>query len=353
MQPCFYILNGENGTTYILNISNKVSINNSIKFYKATTIKSKIKKQLLKKYLKILRLGNTKVIRTPKQISSFLQAKFSTNLDFNVNANCSILLAPTGDKVIVHHHNKYFQKFAFGKSYNNVVKESEIYNILGKPKYFKTSQLFNFVNDKQLKYCEFKLKNQTNKLVESKIINDTICSALVEFFQSNSVNSININEYIFSRINEHKHIFRDNLKQILEVLNTICSNNNNKKIPLGLVHRDFKPWNILQQDKLLIYDFEEAVLNGPPLEDLFNYYIDPKIRYISPSKLSNNIFSERKILFFEDYLKRLEINVHYSVLLFTYLLERIIFWSNENNLKTVQAYKSFLAHLIQQNKFEV
>lgn len=352
MQTCFYTLNGKNGATYIVNISNEVSINNSIKFYRATTIKSKIKKQLLKKYLTILRLGNTKATSTPKQISSFLQAKVSINLDFNINANCSILLAPTGDKVIVHHHNKYFQKFAFGKSYNNVIKESEIYNILGKPKHFKTSQLFNFVNDKQLKYCKFKLKNETNKLVESKISNDTICSALVEFFQSNSVNSININEYISSRINEYKDIFRDNLKQIEDVANTMCLNNNNKKIPLGLVHRDFKPWNTLQQDKLLIYDFEEAVLNGPPLEDLFNYYIDPKIKYISPSKLSNSILSEKKILLFEDYLKRLEINVHYLVLLFTYLLERIIFWSNENNLKTLQAYKSFLVYLIQQNKFE-
>ena len=352
MQNCFYILVGKNGATYILNISNKVCINNSIKFYKANSIKLKIKKRLLKSYLTILRLGNIKVTKTPKQINSFLQAKFKVSLDFNINANCSMLISPTGDKLIVHHHDKYFQKFAFGKSHNNVIRESEIYKILGKPKHFKTSQLFDFVNDKQLNYCEFKLKTETNIFVESKITSRTICRALAELFQTNSVHSINVNEYIYSLIDKYSDISRDNFEQIERVANSMYSNNNDKKIPLGLVHRDFKPWNTLQQDKLLIYDFEEAVLNGPPLEDLLNYFIDPKINYISPSELSNSVLSEKKILLYKDYLKSLEINVHFLVLFFTYLLERIIFWSYENNPETAQSYIIFLEHLIQQNKFE-
>ena len=72
MQNCFYVLEIKNRATYILNISNKVAINHSIKFYKSNNIKTKIKKLLLKSYLTFLRLVNTKKRKSPKQINSFL-----------------------------------------------------------------------------------------------------------------------------------------------------------------------------------------------------------------------------------------------------------------------------------------
>ena len=103
------------------------------------------------------------------------------------------------------------------------------------------------------------------------------------------MDSINVDEYISTLINKFSEISSCKAKKIEDLINKIHSNNNKTKIPLGLVHRDFKPWNTQQQEKLLIYDFEEAVLSGPPLEDLLNYYIDPKIKYVSPSKLSNII----------------------------------------------------------------
>ena len=50
-----------------------------------------------------------------------------------------------------------------------------------------------------------------------------------------------------------------------------------------MVHGDFKPeYNKFK--KPLIYDFEETIVNGLPLFDLFNYYISPTIEHENKKK---------------------------------------------------------------------
>ena len=117
-------------------------------------------------------------------------------------------------------------------------------------------------------------------------------------------------------------------------------------LPLGLVHRDFKPWNILLRDSVLIFDFEEAIIAGPPLEDILNYYIDPVIRYQSAIQVYDFIYSKEKLTEYTTYLKLLNVNVSFEVLLVTYILERIIFWTKEDELDTASRYKDLLSHLL-------
>lgn len=70
------------------------------------------------------------------------------------------------------------------------------------------------------------------------------------------------------------------------MLAKISSQHGEDFIHLGLVHRDSKTWDICEDNGLLNYDFEEAFLNVPLLEDSFNYFVDPEIRYTDASTIA-------------------------------------------------------------------
>ena len=73
-------------------------------------------------------------------------------------------------------------------------------------------------------------------------------------------------------------------KEQFALLDQLSSKYGFLEISLGMVHGDFKPWNITNLKKPLIYDFEETIVNGLPLFDLFNYYISPTIEHEEPKK---------------------------------------------------------------------
>jgi hypothetical protein len=180
-----------------------------------------------------------------------------------------------------------------------------------------------------------------------------VSNALLEFFQLNSSKKMGVTEYLSDLIKRLKQVSIGNYNEIERIANKMVNSHDNVEIPLGLVHRDFKPWNTIQTKKLLIYDFEEAVLQGPPLEDLFNYYIDPKINYTSPSSLYRSVFTKEKITIFKQYLSHLDIDINYNVFLFAYVLERIVFWTNANKKETASSYKVFLDFLIHKKQYEL
>ena len=88
-------------------------------------------------------------------------------------------------------------------------------------------------------------------------------------------------DYIEGLLKRFHSLNLDAINGLPEYFTKIKNEFHTETIPLGLVHRDFKPWNTLLRDTVLIFDFEEAFIAGPPLEDLLNYYIDPIIRYQS------------------------------------------------------------------------
>ena len=343
-QPCFYILKGNNGTTYIFNLKNWSSIKTSLEFYRADTFRSRFKKKLLSFYLLFISYIKLKDIKQANEVDAFINKKIGSSIDFEIDTNCSILIAQTNNKVVVNHHFKYFQKFAFGESYENVLNESKVYELFTHPKTFKVSKLFDLVNDPNIGYCSFKLESS----IKNKKNNDDvlIVKSMLEFFKTNQKQSIQFSQYIDSLLKLLEPLNLKNRSTIEDYSSKIKLQYGHYDLPLGLVHRDFKPWNTVYNKKLLIFDFEETILNGPPLEDVFNFYIDPKIRYETPESVHSFINSNKNTDGCNKYLDDLKINISFEALLFTYTLERIIFWSNANVSITANAYIGFLNYLV-------
>lgn len=342
----FHILKGNNGATYICNAKNTNSIIHSLKFYKARSFKATVLKQGLQAYLLLKGFFLKGSLESATEINQYLQKIAAVKTDFNINKNCSVLISPTTDKVIVNHHNNYFQKFAFGKSYNNVKKEAAIYALFTEDtKYFQTSKFYDVIDNKD-QIITFKLSNKhilTKKAVQTTI---NLVPALLEFFNISKQNSGSIKKQVSvlkTALQQLSAIETGAQQQVLETINT---NYGALEFPLGLVHRDFKPWNVLSYAKPLIFDFEETVTNGLPLEDLLNYYIDPIIRYKTTQEVVNLALSKTQIISYKNYLAKLTITIDFKVFLHFYLIERILFWSDANEEETARRYKKLSDHLI-------
>ena len=115
-------------------------------------------------------------------------------------------------------------------------------------------------------------------------------------------------------------------------------------IPLGLVHRDFKLWNVLNYEKPLIFDFEETIMYGPPMEDLFNYLIDPIIMNKTQKDVSNFIFNKQNISLYKLYLRELNLKVDFDLFLKIYLFNKILFLKSDYKHRTLNRYIAFKSY---------
>ena len=346
----FYILKGNNGATYILNTSSWKNIGASLKFYRARTLKAHILKQGLHWYLLFKWILFKRKLKSAIEINQYLQKVSVTKTNFNINEYCSVLISPTYDKVIVNHHHEYFQKFAFEKSYHNVKKEATIYALITKSnKYFQTSNYYD-VEDKKDQLISFKLSNTHVLTSTEKTTTDGLTLALVEFFKATASGKCTIKTYIEHLQSELQQLQEIQTETQEQVLNVIKKNYGELEFPLGLVHRDFKPWNVINYSKPLIFDFEEAITDGPPLEDLLNYYIDPIIRYKTTEEVIKLALNETQILNYKNYLQELNIEIEFKVFLHFYLIERMLFWKNTNEVETAMSYRKLSNHLILQEK---
>ena len=127
----FYVVTGKHGATYILNLKNCKSVKSSLSFYKTTSFKSSILIFIFRVFL-FFKFFFKSYLKTASEINSFLKKISKKEIDFDINNSCSVLIAPTNDKIIVNHHDKFFQKFAFGASYTKVCKEAQYTNYLKK-----------------------------------------------------------------------------------------------------------------------------------------------------------------------------------------------------------------------------
>ncbi|NOQ32169.1 MAG: hypothetical protein GQ570_13725 [Helicobacteraceae bacterium] len=349
MKKIFFILEGNNGATYIFNAKNSNAVSDSLKFYKARTVKQKVMKNALKLYLNALALlCETSLycsLKDKNEIEQYLEKLTDLPMDFELDENSSILISPTRDKIIVHHHGEYFYKFAFGNSYKNVKNEASIYELLNRPlQNFKVSKFYD-LNDRENEFCSFKLGSQKKEL-KSDI---NLTSALVEMFRITRQEKHLFSSYLedLKRRYLNSGIACDTIEKVLKELEVT---HENELIPLGLVHRDFKHWNINVESGLLIYDFEEAVTDGPPLEDLLNYHIDPIVRYVSPSEVAEIILDSENMKEYKRYLKKLEIALDFKVLLYCHLLERAIFWMDRDEKETSVKYCDLLEYIVMEHK---
>jgi len=335
MNKNFFIIEGKNKAIYIINIKD---IKNSLSFYKSKTKIQKIKKFLFSIYLYMLPMINKSKLKTKEEIENFLNSLTNNIIkDYYIDNNSSILVSPTKDKIIINNNN-LFQKFAFGESYNNVKNEANIYGLFKKPlRFFQISKFYDFYDNGE--YCSFKLSNN-----ESYTDNNDIVLALVELFNITRKNNVNLIKYLEQKLSKYKSLNIKCEKIIQNIIKNILKSNQNIFISTGLVHKDFKHWNITSNKKggLLIYDFEEAVIDGLPLEDLLNYYIDPIIRYFPSKKVKNIIFDKKNIQTYNRYLRLININIDFKVLLFVYLIERVYFWADKKDFQTSNKYCELL-----------
>ena len=345
----FFILEGNNGATYILNVKNVEDLVYSLNFYKARTFKQKVMKRALKLYMIGLKAITSKTLKSNNEIEAYFKKVTEQQINFNVDEHSSILISSTRDKVIVHHHGEYFHKFAFGKSYSNVKNEAKIYRLLDKPlEHFSVSTFYDLKDNIQKKFCSFKLGCVKTSISH----NMDITAALVELYSITKQEGYSWSDYLESlkeKLQESRftHEAIDKAFEQLE-----ASTNDILIIPLGLVHRDFKPWNINDENGLLIYDFEEAVTDGPPLEDLFNFYIDPIIRYVSSSEVKEVIFKEENVKEYIRYLQLLHVKLDFKKLLYSYCIERTLFWDESNKKETALQYTDLLECLMNEKGIE-
>jgi len=336
----FYILEGNNGATYILNIRSLQDIKQSLNFYKARTLKQKIQKNVLIIYLMVLKVFGFK-LQSLDDIKVYLSSLSDVAIDYGLDTNCSVLVSPTRDKVIVHHHDEYFEKFAFAKSYANVKKESEVYELLNtKHKHFKVSKFYDKVDTSH--YCSFKLSNVSNE-----VMNDVdMTLALVEFFSITLQTNVSFFSYIDTLVKE----CRENkpIGTLLKKYKTLYAD---ESISSGLVHRDFKPWNIKYEDGLLIFDFEEAITDGLPLEDMLNFRVDPIIRYQDTKVVYEHIFDHKSVEEYKRYLDLLGIKIDFVVFLNLYIINRVVFWEKAKDSKASQCYMMLFEYINQKKLY--
>jgi hypothetical protein len=335
----FIILNGSNGTTFIINIKSFSFVLSSLIFYKARSFRTTLKKIGLILLSFLVGKLYTKKLKTAKEIELYLNEVFNSIIKFDINEDVAVLISPSRDKVIVNHINTHFQKFAFGKSYVKVKNEAKIYSLFKTiPRSFQISQLQDFT-DIENDHCSFILNNnEIQKKSEEKY---SLAQTLVEFFLVSHSGEISVNTYIYQLLNALEYLNLPQFRVLEDHLLNLKFTFGLVMLPLGLVHNDFKTWNVISYDKILIFDFEEANLQGMPMFDLFNFYCDPNIRFISAKKLSKTLFSQDNINFYHEYLSLLEINLCFECLLDLYLIERILFWHATNEQKTVTDYLGF------------
>lgn len=341
----FYILNGNNGASYIFNASSWHALLYSLSFYKARTIKQKVLKAGLALVLFFGALLNRVFpmaqFLSTRQVNDYL-ALLNNEADFKVAENCSVLISPTRDKVIVNHHGEYFHKFAFAKSYSNVKREASIYKLLSKtPNHLAVSEFFDCYDNGAL--CSFKMRTPEFSQVKSFTVNDLVLP-LQEFFSFSPLIISNVRALSNPALDYLLSVFNDDNAWI-EAVERKLSNYQDSHVSLGLVHGDFKPWNILPVSPVVFFDFEEAKLNGLPLEDLLNYIIDPDVRHCTVSDMAFVIFNSNNVRAYHEYLNGLSVKLDYKVLLYLYLLGRIQFWAEQGQKDVATCYSALLRYV--------
>jgi hypothetical protein len=91
----------------------------------------------------------------------------------------------------------------------------------------------------------------------------------------------------------------DRLRKLERIIDFIENQIGNERLPFGLCHRDFTPWNTFFHDgKLYVFDWEYAEREYPPLLDVFHFIVQDGIlvRHLNPQGLLKRVLKHEKML---------------------------------------------------------
>lgn len=329
----FIRLDGTNGATFFLNRNDAAAWQKSWEFYRALTPINKLKKLVLIYSLPLWRYIQAKqvVIAT---VNAALSQKIPYVTEFGIDNLCSAMISPTRDKVIIHHHGRGYHKFAANNSFTGVAREIEVYRLLGarQSRNFCISTVTESSINHECQVAEFFMQYAVIKEKTTVPTLEKIREGLIEFFSATG----------FQRI-PWRNCWNQLALRAADVSPEICVLIERQlmtgEVPVGLVHRDFKPWNIKSTSQLQFFDFEETVFDGLPLEDFFNYQVDPLIRYLPPNRLVKIIGKSEFQDEIQRYFKVLDIDDDWRRFWHWYLLERCVFWSEKRSPDVTKRYQ--------------
>ena len=316
----FFRIDGGNRASFFFPVGGYADWKQGLDFYRAVSGTAKFKKVLLKLAYPILKhRADVDAAEVARSIAAELGLSEPPTLD----GHASAMISPTRDKALIHHHGRSFEKFATGNSLPGVAGELELYRHLAEwqPRSFSYSRLLDFSADEHI--VRFEMAYAGGNFHDAPPALSSLIEPLAEFFRLPGAASRSWAE-LWGELApevEFPAKYREG------------------GTPIGLVHRDFKPWNVKSGEKPLFFDFESASMKGCPLEDLFNYYVEPRIRCIAAGKLAAAV---RRELFplAAKLLRRLGIpEVEIGRYWHWYLCERVAFWRAQGQTEHAQRFK--------------
>lgn len=321
----FLRIDGGNGASFFFPVGTYADWKRGLEFYRAVSRRAKAKKALLKFAYPVLK---RRACLTAAEVAQVIAAELGMTELPKLDGHSPAMISPTRDKALVHHIGRSFEKFASKNSLPGVTGELELYRRLAEwqPRSFSYSRLLDFSAGASI--VRFEMAYASGEFRDAPPELPELLEPLVEFF---SLPGTATRSWV-------------ELWESLAIGVELPAEYRNGETPVGLVHRDFKPWNVKSGLKPLFFDFESAAMDGCPLEDLFNYYVEPRLPAFRADKLVGAV--RRKVFpLAETLLRRLsisaeEVNRYWH----WYLLERVSFWRTQGQIAHALLFESLYEH---------
>ena len=323
MNPKFFYIHGGNGASFFFSMLNMDEWRKSLEFYRAVSQTARIKKFFLRIAYSILK---QRASLTKDMVSRMIEKELC--IPVSIPESASAMVSPTRDKVIIHIHGYGYEKIAIGKSKEGIVQEVKVYQLLtqAKPHTFAFSSVEKIAQDETS--IRFFMQYANGIFLEDVPSIASLTEALIEFFSLGKTN-----------FRLWEELYHDLLKDFPDLMERVSDEMKKGGTPVGLVHRDFKPWNVKSGNLPLFFDFESATFSGCPLEDFFNYIVDPLLRYQDGKNIQKQVRAQLPIA--NKILKKMNIPTENIQKYWKwYLLERTVFWTTRKQTEIAQRFLS-------------
>jgi hypothetical protein len=312
----FLCLPSKNPPQYLFSLKNKRVFNAGLSFYNESSIRASIKKNVLRNGYAFFKSLPEAFGRGEEEVNLSVLLEFLQSRDFSA-VNCNVYI-PSYDKAVVQVTDdsgicKKIIKIALSNLGRKSI-EIEVKNLRFLSSFFfhhfEIPRVINEAFYEGLYYCENTSPERYRPLKWHKS-SDILIQGLCELFRMDFSASARIIETpLFMELQEK--VTRIPSKGSLEklskrTLDIYLNPAFDYSIPLGLVHNDFKPWNLLvnlDTHRPVLVDWKLMVRNGLPLWDVYCYVL---FTYFS---LCYDVSPARALKSFENHRGFIELYTH-------------------------------------------